>query len=599
MIEFLRRALYVLQGKRKELVILMGLFLFVSFLEAFGTGMIGPFMTLATNPESALENPWLRTIYETLNLSSPSQMIWVTGTAVIALFYLKTFLSFSTQKYIFEFGFNQQAELSCRLMRTYLAAPYTFHLSRNSAILIQNIVNEADRFANGLMMPLLNAVSNVAVICALVILLVITNAAATFTIAGILLISILVYRGTREKFSYLGKEVSESRSEMIRMINQGLGGIKETTVIGCGETFEKRLEEQAMRYGRSVSLAVALQTLPRYIIEAFLITFLILFTFAFILMNQGNSQNLSSVLGIFALASIRLLPAASGLLGVVTNIKYSSYTLDKLYLDLKELEAPDRDLRKHHLIDSKLEKQTLSFQNSITLDNVSYTYPNSQRKSLDNVNLTIRKGESIGLIGRSGAGKTTLVDVILGLLTPEGGDIQVDGNSIYTNLRLWQNIIGYVPQSIFLTDETLERNIAFGVPDHLIDPIKLEKAIQSAQLSELVEQLPDGIKTVVGERGVLLSGGQRQRVGIARALYHEREILVFDEATAALDNETESLVTEAIKSLSGVKTMIIIAHRLSTIKHCTRIYALEKGQVVKSGSYQQVVLAEETASSEV
>lgn len=601
MTDFLRRALYVLQGKRKDLIILISLFLFVSALEAIGTGMIGPFMALATNPETALENPVLHAVYKILNLSAPSQMIWVTGVIVIVLFYLKAYLSFSTQKYIFEFGFNQQAELSCRLMRAYLAAPYTFHLNRNSALLIQNIVNEADRFANGLMMPLLNAVSNVAIICALVFLLVITNAAATFTIAGILIISILIYRGTRKKMSYLGQEVSESRSEMIRMINQGLGGIKETKVIGCEETFENQLEEQATRYSRSVSLAVALQTLPRYTIEVFLITFLILFTFVFILMNQGNSQSLSSVLGIFALASIRLLPAASGLLGVVTGIKYSSYTLDKLYIDLKELETPSKETlnRRQQLTDTKLKRDILSFRSSIVLDNVVYTYPNSQRKSLDGINLSIQRGESIGLIGKSGAGKTTLVDVILGLLTPQIGDIQVDGDSIYTNIRLWQNMIGYVPQAIFLTDETLERNIAFGVPDHLIDPIKLEKAIRSAQLSELVEQLPEGIKTVVGERGVLLSGGQRQRVGIARALYHEREILVFDEATAALDNETESLVTDAIKSLSGIKTMIIIAHRLSTIEHCDRIYALEKGRVIKSGNYREVVLAETMSSVEL
>jgi ATP-binding cassette, subfamily B, bacterial PglK len=196
------------------------------------------------------------------------------------------------------------------------------------------------------------------------------------------------------------------------------------------------------------------------------------------------------------------------------------------------------------------------------------------------------------LIGKSGAGKTTLVDVILGLLIPQNGDIIVDGTSIYPDLRAWQNLIGYVPQSIFLIDDTLERNIAFGVPDQLIDRQKLDKAIIAAQLEELVEQLPHGIGTMVGERGVLLSGGQRQRVGIARALYHEREILVFDEATAALDNETEGLVTEAIKSLSGIKTMIIIAHRFSTIEHCDRIYQLDKGCLVKSGSYREVILEE-------
>lgn len=197
------------------------------------------------------------------------------------------------------------------------------------------------------------------------------------------------------------------------------------------------------------------------------------------------------------------------------------------------------------------------------------------------------------MIGQSGAGKTTLVDVILGLLTPQQGDIKVDGISIYGNLRSWQNLIGYIPQSIFLIDDTIEKNIAFGVPENEIDQQRLDKAIQAAQLSEVIENLPNGLKTRVGERGVMLSGGQRQRVGIARALYHEREILVLDEATSALDNETEQLVTEAIKSLSGVKTTIIIAHRLTTVEHCDRIYMLEKGRIVKSGSYQEVVLKEQ------
>jgi ABC-type multidrug transport system fused ATPase/permease subunit len=207
------------------------------------------------------------------------------------------------------------------------------------------------------------------------------------------------------------------------------------------------------------------------------------------------------------------------------------------------------------------------------------------------MSLSIRKGESIGLIGKSGAGKTTLVDVILGLFIPQFGDIKVDGVSVYSDLRSWQNMLGYVPQSIFLIDDTLERNIAYGVADYLIDQNKLKKAIAMAQLSDVVKQLPEGVKTLIGERGVLLSGGQRQRVGIARVLYHEREILVFDEATAALDSETEHLITEATKALTGSKTIIIIAHRLSTIEHCDCIYQLEQGRILKSGSYQEVVLA--------
>lgn len=230
------------------------------------------------------------------------------------------------------------------------------------------------------------------------------------------------------------------------------------------------------------------------------------------------------------------------------------------------------------------------FENQIDLVKLIYRYPNTTELAIKGISLTIKKGESIGLIGKSGAGKTTLVDIILGLLTPEDGQIKVDGIDITENLRTWQNLIGYIPQSIFLIDDTIERNIAFGVPDEQIDSERLMSAIQAAQLVDVINNLPNKIKTMVGERGVRLSGGQRQRVGIARALYHEREILVLDEATAALDNETENLVTEAISSLGGTKTLIIIAHRLSTVERCDRIYMLEDGRIVKSGNYHEVVL---------
>ena len=588
--QYLLRFIYILEGKYKNLVLMVLLFLLVSGLEVIGTGLVGPFISLATDPSSLVQNSFLNSIYQQLNLSSTSQFLILLGCLVIAIFYLKSFLSFNSQRLIFEFGFRQQGELSARLMHHYLAAPYTFHLGRNSASLIQNILNETERFSNGVMMPLLTSISNAIVTLALVILLVTTNAMAMVIIGGILILSYGLLESSKHKIARWGQEGSDARTEMIRLINHGIGGLKETRVIGCEPYFESKMESEIDRYSTSGSLALSFTNLPRYVIEAFLITFLIIFTFVFISTNPGNVQNLSSVLGIFALASIRLLPAVGNLLASINGIRYNAYSLDKIYLDLKELE-PERLSLKQSIAAPSYPSATLPFQHYLSLDRITYDYPQADRHSLDRVSLVIKKGESIGLIGKSGAGKTTLVDVILGLLIPQAGDITVDGTSIYPDLRAWQNLIGYVPQSIFLIDDTLERNIAFGVPDREIDRLRLDKAIVAAQLEELVAQLPQGIDTMVGERGVLLSGGQRQRVGIARALYHEREILVFDEATAALDNDTESLVTEAIKSLSGIKTTIVIAHRFSTIAHCDRIYQLERGQVVKSGSYEEVVLS--------
>jgi ATP-binding cassette, subfamily B, bacterial PglK len=595
MINFLSKFLYVLHGKKKKLIFMIFLFLFVSLLETLGVAMVGPFISLATDLKSIHENSFLKYIYAIGFFHSEHEFLIALGVFVVSVFYIKAFLSFNAQTYIFRFSFGQQGELRYRLMKLYLAAPYTFHLNRNSATIIQNILNETSTFANEIMIPLLTSVSNSVIVVALIALLVHTYALATVIIAFILILSIGLFQFFKDRLAKWGEEGHDAYIEMIRLVNHGLGGLKETRVIGCESYFSEQLEQQAKKFSHGASLAVSFSSLPRYVIEAFLITFLIIFTFLFISINQHsqNPQNLSAVLGIFALSSIRLLPAVSSLLSSMNSIRYKSYSLDKLYLDFKELET--LHLPKEKISNQKRENMKM-FSERVALDNVIYSYPGASKKSLTGISLEIKKGQSIGLIGKSGAGKTTLVDIILGLLIPLDGDILLDNVSIYKNLRGWQDMIGYVPQSIFLIDDTLERNIAFGVQDDQINHQQLYNAIEAAQLLELIEQLPNGLQTMVGERGVLLSGGQRQRVGIARALYHEREILVFDEATAALDNETEALVTESIKALSGIKTMIIIAHRLSTIEHCDTIYMMKDGQVVKSGSYQDVVLGNPTTS---
>nr|WP_036477617.1 ABC transporter ATP-binding protein [Myxosarcina sp. GI1] len=589
---YLHKFLYLNQGKYQELVLMILLFILISILETVGVGLVGPFISLATNFNSLEHDSWLYSISNWFNFASKIHLLIFLGCLVITIIYIKSFLSFFIQKYVFEFGYKQQGSLTARLMHAYMSAPYTYHLETNSAVLINNMINETSNFTNGFMMPLLTSVSNLVVIFALTLLLIKTNSIAMIIILGILIIGFFLFNRLKERMGRWGKESSDAINEMIRLINHSMGGLKETKVIGCETYFEEQMYNQIDKYAVSISSAIGFSNLPRYIIEAFLITFLVIFTFLFITINQNNTQNLSSVLGIFALASIRLLPATGNLLTSITGIKSKSYTVDKLYLDLRKLEKfnKSRITSESSFVAKSKTLKTLPFAQNITIEQIDFSYTNASRKSIDKISLTVEKGEAIGLIGKSGAGKTTLVDIILGLLTPQSGDIKVDDNSIYTNLRSWQKLVGYVPQSIYLIDDTLAHNIAFGVPDSLLDRGRLNKAIAAAQLTELVEQLPQGIETMVGERGVMLSGGQRQRVGIARALYHEREILVFDEATAALDNETEKLVTEAINSLSGTKTMIIIAHRLSTIEHCDRIYILENGRVIKSGSYQEIVL---------
>jgi ATP-binding cassette, subfamily B, bacterial PglK len=595
MIQFTSKLLYLTKGHHKSLIAMACLFLLVSVLEVFGTGIIGPFIAVATNPSLVKTNQWLSLAYSQLNFSSEQHFLIVLSALVLISFYVKAFLSFEAQKAVFKFGYILKSELSYKLLKAYIKAPYSFHLRVNSATLTQNVIATTDNFCIGVIMPLLTAISNAAITLALVLLLVKASAMALILIALLLPIVVGLIKVLRSRLAHWTREGWEASAEMIRILNHGLGGLKETRVIGCESYFEQQMEQQTKRFAQNLTLAQGYGNLPRFVIEAFMITFLVIFTLLFLRFNQKEGQSLTAILGIFALASIRLLPAISNLVGNVNTFRSNSFAADKLFFDFKEIEKGEplpTDGISHHPNKLSSSSNTLlpSLSKQIVLDKITFQYPDTSRKSLDEISLTVQKGQSIGLIGKSGAGKTTLVDVLLGLFIPQSGDIKVDGVSIYSNLRAWQNMLGYVPQSIFLIDDTLERNIAFGVPDHLIDHNRLMKAVEMAQLSEVVAQLPKGIETQVGERGVLLSGGQRQRVGIARVLYHEREILVFDEATAALDTETEQLVTEATKALSGIKTIIIIAHRLSTIEHCDRIYQLEQGRILKSGSYQEVVI---------
>jgi ATP-binding cassette, subfamily B, bacterial PglK len=597
------RFFYILADKRKKFILLVFVFLFLSLIEAFGIGLVGPFMALAVNQNLVHQNALLQSVYDQIGQGPGSEkyVIAILGIGIVTILSLKSVLVFLLQKQIFKFGFGMQAGLRMRLISTYLKAPYTFHLKRNTASAIQHILGETGTFANGFLMPLLTCSSNLLITCALIILLAAIDVVATLSVSiGIGICALVLWR-FRHQIAGWGKACSLADAEIARIVSHSLGGFKETRVIGCEAYFEQQLAKQAKIFQHVSSSFNAFKLLPRYIIEILLIGFLISLVLFYIFAGY-SSEKLTETLGVFGLASIRLIPASSGLMQGLTGLRNSGYIVNQLYMQFKQLEEarsedeshfinPERSVEKRSPNAAKQLTSGIAFDRDVTIDHLSYTYPGAARPALTDITFTLRKGESIALIGRSGAGKTTLVDVILGLLIPQSGDIKIDDVSYRHSVRAWQDLVGYIPQSIFLIDDTIERNIAFGVADEHIDAAHLNHVIQMAQLSELIDQLPDGVKTQVGERGARLSGGQRQRIGIARALYHQREILVLDEATSALDNETEYLVNEAIKSLSGSKTLIIIAHRLTTVEHCDRIYLMDQGQIVKAGSYDEVVPA--------
>ncbi|MCW6037312.1 ABC transporter ATP-binding protein/permease [Spirulina subsalsa FACHB-351] len=599
MLNYLSKVFYIIPSRKTRLIWIFLLFLFLSCLEVFGLGLIAPFLSLATEPDLIETNTISQQLYQYFSFQSKGLFVATIGFIIIGVFIVKSVLAWRIRVYILQFGFWVRGELCRKLISQYLAAPYYFHLTRNSAELIQQITEYTRFFAIDIVIELLNTSSSLMIAVAITILLCFNSLVTVLAILLICLPLVILLVFVRKKIRYWGKKATRSNEQMVRVINHSLGGIKESKVIGCSNYFEQQISEEADIYERASSWVFSVILLPRLIMETVLVILLIGATSVVLIIYQ-DITDLIAVLGVFALASLRLVPSLTQVTSGLYKLRSQSYTLERLYGDLKQLETLNTVSEQNPIVLSSARSfgrnltnsspPVLSFQKSIVLDQVAYAYPNSAGLALDKVSLSIERGESIALIGKSGAGKTTLVDVILGLLIPSSGDIQVDGQSIYKNLRDWQNLIGYIPQSIFLMDDTIEKNIAFGVREEEIDSERLKRAIHSAQLDELMADLPDGVKTMVGERGVRLSGGQRQRIGIARALYHERDILVLDEATAALDNETEGLVTESIRSLSGSKTMIIIAHRLTTVEHCDRVYMMDKGRILKVGSYQEIVV---------
>lgn len=616
MFKYVKKILYILPANNFQILFAVTIFIFASCIEAVGIGIIGPFIALASDFSIVESMPLLAKIHDFLGIQQESRFVAIVGFLAVLIFLLKTLTSWSTQVFITSFSDQQQRLLMIKMAREYLDAPYVYHITKNSSSIIDRFVEVANAFSNTIFMPIMTTLANFFLFIALFSLLCSTSLPIMVGLLIALFPILVFFNSFDPKIRRWGRHMRESKGDIIQTVNHAFGSLKETKTIGCEDYFEGQIAYQARKLEKSHRKFIAFRILPRFILESVLVVSVIMTISLSILWTGEGVAGTTSVLGVFALASIRLLPAIANSINGVNQLRASSYTVSQIYNELVELES----LRDKHkaMSDSYFQNNSSHFQMNkpkayidsengsiakrsgsfrfekiVSLEGITYHYPNSTKDVISDLSLSISKGESIAFIGKSGSGKTTLVDIILGLLKPQVGDLKVDGLSIYQDLRAWKNLIAYIPQSIFLTDESIEKNIAFGVPDHLIDSHKVAKAIRVAQLTDVIEGLPNGINTLVGERGVLLSGGQRQRVGIARAVYHDREILVLDEATAALDNETEKLVTDSIVSLcsSDKITLITIAHRLTTIQGCDRIYMLSDGQIVKSGTYSEVVQA--------
>jgi len=585
--ESLKKIIQLFHRKdRIKLGILFGMMLLASLLEVVGIGMIPVFVLAVSDPESLLGYPVLGSLLQSLEITTSEELIVYGAVLLIGVYLVKNiYLSF----FIYlkkRFVANRGVQLENRLFKAYMTSPYTFYISRNSAELLRNVTAETKHVVEGTMLPamelVLNATMFVFILGTLLILEPLISIAAILFLGGG---GGLFLRFTRIKNREYGIEDRHARRMKNQSVLQGLGGLKITRVLNREQLFLQEYRDWAERSKLANIYKYVVQQIPKYIIETLAVIGILII--ALILVWQGRPvAAIIPVLALFGAATVRLMPVFNLMISQISNLQYNAASVEVIHNDLMILENEHLDLRNIILQE---ETEILPLERQINISGLSYSYPGQSEQAVEDVTLEICKGDVIAFVGESGAGKTTMADLILGLLDPQSGQITVDGVDIRDNIRGWQQNIGYIPQQIYLLDDTIRRNIAFGIPEEQIDEEKIQAAVQAAQLGELIGRLPDGIDTVVGERGVLLSGGQQQRIGIARALYDNPQVLVMDEATSALDNLTEKFVIEAIEKLRGDRTIIMIAHRLTTVEKSDRIYLMKDGRITDSGRYDELL----------
>lgn len=566
---------YIFSKRDKyKIALLLCIMVAGSFLELLGVAVFQPFVNIIMMPDSIQENSYLARIYQMFGCSTTESFLTVVALGIIVIYVVKNVYLWVEQNLIMKFTYGMQQKLSTRLLTTYLSEPYTFHLNKNIAELQRSMQEDTGLFTQ-VLMHTLQLVAEVVVCIVLGVYLFTVSNSITVVIVGLLILCVVLFTKITKRFTeQLGKEAQVYKGKLYQWVNQSLGGVKEVKVLNREEFFVSSYKKYYGLYIKGVRINRLLSITPKYMVEAVCMTGLLIAIIIKLNFGHGELENFIPQLATFAVAAFRLLPSVGRINEHVNNILYAVPSVDLIYGDLKGIEDYQESKGEE-------EGKEWSFEHGITAKHITYAYPNTDTNVLEDASCVIPKGKTVAFIGSSGAGKTTMADIILGLLAPQRGKILVDDIDVFKNLTMWHHQIGYIPQVIYLSDDTIRNNIAFGIHEDQIDEEAVRTALKKAQLAEFVDTLPDGLDTIVGDRGVRLSGGQRQRIGIARALYHDPEILVLDEATSALDNETETAVMEAIESLQGSKTMIIIAHRLTTIQNADIIYEVGDGKVTE------------------
>ncbi|WP_216642565.1 ABC transporter ATP-binding protein [Hydrogenovibrio sp. JE_KL2] len=553
--------------------------------EIVGVASIAPFMALVSNASLINDNKILFSIYTYIGFSSTNAFIISMGVLVLLILSISTLLSIITTWKLSMFATQVGAEFSERLYGYYLRESWQFHKQTTSAQLSKQIATEVQRFTNSVLLPLMNVNAKFFVALLMSMLLFALNPLVALT--GVMVFGLsyfAIYSFIRYKLILNGECTSSYAGKYYRLLGEGFRGIKDIILLGKQSEFEAKFIEASREMARSHGETTALSQIPRYFLELVAFGVLIVLVIYLVIFENNKLDEFLPILSLYAFAGFKLLPAFQQIYAGVAQIKGNISAFDSIKNDLdKAMNIAKDEIAVHK------KNKALKITQSVALCNVDFSYQDSESVILNRINLSISANKMVGLVGPSGSGKSTIVDILLGLIAPNSGCLAVDGKKVDdSNVRDWQNLIGFVPQSIFLTEGSIVENVAFGVDLNRIDLVKVNKVLELAHLLSFVNSLPKGVYTKVGEGGAKLSGGQKQRIAIARALYHDADVLIFDEATSALDSLTEKNVMDAIFDFYGKKTIVIVAHRLATLKKCDEIFMIEDGAVVASGNFNDL-----------
>ena len=568
---------------RQQALLLLAMILVTAAIETAGVASIVPFVAVLADPNLVTTNSYLNAAYHGLGFTSIHSFFIFLGLVVFVVTVGSTALKAASSWALLRFTGMRYHALSCQLFQGYLYQPYAWFLRRHSTDLAKTMLSEVGEVINGALIPGMQLIAHGTVAILLISLLLVADPVMAIAVSSILASAYwLIFWTSRKYVKRIGKDRVLANRERFRLSNESLSGIKDVKVAGLEDVFLRRFEKTSLRFVRHQAAAQLISQLPQYALQAIAFGGILLIVQYQLILHDSLSRALP-LIALYALAGYRLLPALQQVYQQMSKLRFAMPALDVLHRDLVE-NAMGRGSRLQTDASPQLLEQ-------VELRDVVYLYPGSSAAALDHVNILIRARTTVGLVGQTGSGKTTAVDVILGLLEPSAGSVLIDGVKISTETqRNWRRCAGYVPQHIFLADDTVAANIAFGVEPNKIDMAAVKRAGKIAKLHDFVSnELELGYQTPIGERGIRLSGGQRQRVGVARALYHNPDILIMDEATSALDNVTERAVMDAVENLEHQKTIILIAHRLSTVRRCETIFLLERGRVVASGTYDQLL----------